>query len=209
MYYKMMVDENGNTIDQLKERNEEIKNNLSEKLETLLDEKTSDKRGLKKLGFRMSMQIINELNKYGRMSAEDFTNLNADTIEYYWNSFYDLICYYNMYFEIVPNRQMFLRYAGLNARMYQQLQESNNESIKSIMIFIEDSLKQDGFSAGENGNADQKAVYSRLSAKNDGHNVVSAGEEMISNAVLAESPEELQRKMKAILGQNIKMLKNN
>ena len=202
MICRITLDESGNQIDALAERNEEIKANLQEKMEVLLSEKESDTKGKKRLGFRMGMQISNELNKYGRMTAEDFVELTADTIEYYWNSFYDLMCYYNLYFEIVPNRQMFLRYAGMNARMYQQLQESPDEDVRTLMIFIEDSLKEDGFSAGENGNADAKAIYSRLSAKSDGHNMVSAGDEMLAQAAVTASPDELSRRMNAILKQH-------
>lgn len=207
MYHKHLIDENGNEVDELYERNEEIKRNLDGRMQILLGEKEGDKKGKRSLGFRMGMQIANELNKYGRMSAEDFVKMDADTLEYYWNSFYDLMCYYNLYFEIVPNRQMFLRYAGLNARMYQQLQESQDEAMRSLVIFIEDSLKGDGFSAGENGNADAKAIYSRLSAKNDGHNMVSAGEEMVAQAAaFAETPEEMLRKVRAISSQGEKKL---
>lgn len=202
MICRITIDESGNQVDVLAERNEEIKANLQGKMNLLLSEKEVDKKGVKRLGFRMGMQISNELNKYGRMTAEDFTNLTADTIEYYWNSFYDLMCYYNLYFEIVPNRQMFLRYSGMNARMYQQLQESTEEDVRTLMIFIEDCLKEDGFSAGENGNADAKAIYSRLSAKNDGHNMVSAGDEMLAQAAITASPDELNRRMNAILRQN-------
>lgn len=209
MICRITVDESGNQVDVLAERNEEIKANLQGKMNLLLSEKESDTKGKKRLGFRMGMQISNELNKYGRMTAEDFVNLTADTIEYYWNSFYDLMCYYNLYFEIVPNRQMFLRYAGMNARMYQQLQESPDEETRTLMIFIEDSLKEDGFSAGENGNADAKAIYSRLSAKSDGHNMVSAGEEMVAQAVSVATPDELKRQMERIIGvsANKKLLK--
>ena len=135
------------------------------------------------------------------MSAQEFISLDADDIYHYWNSFYDLICHYTLYFEIVPNRQFFLKYAGLNSRQYDQLQNSDDEEIRAAIIFIEDSLKLDGFSAGENGNADAKAIGTRLAAKGDGHSVVSAGEELLAEKVAeAASPIELKRKAQAILG---------
>ena len=200
---KIYIDENGNLKDPMFERNEKIKQSLQSSMDILLEEKKQDKRGNKKLGFRMAMQISNALNQYGRMSAQRFTELQGEDMEYLWNSFYALMSYYNLYFEIVPNRQMFLRYCGLNARQYQQLQESAEEEMRSTMVLIEDNLKQDGFSAGENGNADAKAICTRLSAKNDGHSMVSADTEMVAQAVAIESPAECMRQLGNILGKKL------
>ena len=128
---KLTYDENGEVVDYLAERNEEIKANLAEVLEMFKEKEAANKNGKKNYGFMFSMQINNELNKYPKMAVEKFANLDADDISYYWNSYYDLMCYYNQFFEIVPNRQTFLRYIGLNARQYQQLQESEDEDIRS------------------------------------------------------------------------------
>ena len=198
---KITYDENGNEVDYLAEKNEEIKESLREAFQILLDERDGDRNGKKRLGNRMQMQINNALNKQPKMTAQEFISLDADDIYHYWNSFYDLICHYTLYFEIVPNRQAFIKYAGLNSRQYEQLQNSDDEEIRAAIIFIEDSLKLDGFSAGENGNADAKAIGTRLSAKGDGHSVVSAGEEMIAQKVAeAATPLELQRRVQAVLG---------
>lgn len=197
---KVVVDEEGNIVDYLAQRNEKIIEELDSKMRILLDEKGGDRSGKKRLGFRMMMQINGALNRYPRMSAQDFCELDADDIDYYWNAYYDLMCYYNLYFEIVPNRQSFLKYIGLNARQYQQLQDSDDNDIKAQMIFIEDSLKQDGFSAGENGNVDSKALVTRLTARNDGHSMVSAGEEMLTQAVEKKNETELWRDLSRLTG---------
>ena len=197
----LTYDENGNEVDYLAEKNEQIKESLREAFQILLDERDGDRNGKKRLGNRMQMQINNALNKQPKMTAQEFISLDADDIYHYWNSFYDLICHYTLYFEIVPNRQAFIKYAGLNSRQYEQLQDSDDEEIRAAIIFIEDSLKLDGFSAGENGNADAKAIGTRLAAKGDGHSVVSAGEEMIAQKVAeAATPLELQRRVQAVLG---------
>ena len=192
-------DENGNEIDILAEMNEKIISDLETAFRTLLDEKDGDRNGKKRLGNRMMMQINNVLNKQPRMTAQQFVSLDADDIYRYWNAYYDLMCHYNLYFEIVPNRQSFLKYSGLNSRQYEQLQDHQDEEIRAAIIFIEDSLKQDGFSAGENGNADAKAIGVRLSARKDGHSVISAGEEMIA-ATMSQvpTPLELERKFKQL-----------
>lgn len=198
---KVTYDENGNPVDFLAERNEEIKASLKEAFQILLDERDGDRNGRKRLGNRMQMQINNALNKQPKMSAQQFISLDADDIYYYWNSYYDLICHYTLYFEIVTNRQSFLKYAGLNSRQYEQLQEHADEDVRAAIIFIEDSLKLDGFSAGENGNADAKAIGTRLAAKKDGHSIVSAGEEMLAEKIAeAATPLELQRKARQLLG---------
>ena len=197
----LTYDENGNEVDYLAEKNEQIKESLREAFQILLDERDGDRNGKKRLGNRMQMQINNALNKQPKMTAQEFISLDADDIYHYWNSFYDLICHYTLYFEIVPNRQAFIKYAGLNSRQYEQLQDSDDEEIRAAIIFIEDSLKLDGFSAGENGNADAKAIGTRLAAKGDGHSVVSAGEEMIAQKVAeAATPLELQRRVQSVLG---------
>ena len=198
----LTYDENGNVFDFLAARNDSIKANLKPAFQILLDERDGDRKGNKRLGNRMRQQINNEFNKQPKMTAKQFTSLDADDIYYYWNSYYDLICYYTLYFEIVPNRQEFIKYMGINSRQYEQLQEHEDEEIRAAIIFVEDSLKQEGFSAGENGNADAKAIVTRLSARGtDGHSVVSAGEEMLAEKVAqAATPLELQRRFESIKG---------
>ena len=197
----LTYDESGNVFDFLAARNEAIKANLKPAFQILLDERDGDRKGNKRLGNRMRQQINNEFNKQPKMTAKQFTSLDADDIYYYWNSYYDLICYYTLYFEIVPNRQEFIKYMGINSRQYEQLQEHEDEEIRAAIIFVEDSLKQEGFSAGENGSADAKAIATRLAAKRDGHSVVSAGEEMLAeNVAQAATPLELQRRFESIKG---------
>lgn len=198
----LTYDENGKEVDYLAERNEAIKLNLTNAFNILLDERDGDRKGTKRLGNRMRQQINNELNKQPRMSVQRFAFIDADDIYRYWNAYYELICYYTLYFEIVPNRQEFMKYMGINSRQYEQLRESEDEEIRSAIIFIDDSLKQEGFSAGESGNADAKAISVRLSARGaDGHSVVSASDEMIADKIAgAPTVLELQRRVQSVLG---------
>lgn len=197
--------ENGKTVEFLDHKNQEVVDNLQEVLSSFLVKEKGDK--FKKFGFMMQMQIENELGKYGRMTAEEFVNLTADDIDDLWWHFHSLMAYFNRYFEIVPNRQSFMLYARINSRQYKQLMESQDEDIRSVIAFIEDRLIGKGFSAGESGNANDKAVMNRLKSADVGHNVVSASEERVINAVVGKTPQELEREMKAILGGDIKALK--
>jgi hypothetical protein len=188
-------------------KNDKIKGELEDILQDFLKEQLLDKSGRKKFGFRILCQIEDCLGKYGRMSADEFVNLTAEDIEDLWWHFHSLMAYFNRYFEIVPNRQSFMLYARINSRQYKQLMESQDEDIRSVIAFIEDRLIGKGFSAGESGNANDKAVMNRLKSADVGHNVVSASEERVINAVVGKTPQELEREMKAILGGDIKALK--
>ena len=173
-------------------------------------EKNADLKGKSRFGFRAMMQIENELMQTPMMSAEKFVELDYDDIEYYWRSFHSLMSHYNMIFEIVPTRQTFMLYLGINSRMYKQLLkggEHGDEDIKDLMTFIEDRLVGKAFTASESGNADAKAVSTRLRAKDVGHDVISASEDKLLEKVEAPSELDLMRQLKSVLGGEPKMLK--
>lgn len=190
--------EDGKTMEFLDYKNEQVIKTLTPIIEEF---KKQDKKAmLKKFGFRALMQIENELGKYGRMSADEFVNLTADDIDDLWWHFHSLMAYYNRFFEIVPNLQSFLLYARINLRQYKQLKESQDEDIRSAIAFIEDRLIGKGFSASESGNADGKAIMNRLKSADVGHNVVSASEDKLIQAVTQKTPMELNRELQAVIG---------
>jgi hypothetical protein len=201
------IEIDGKTMEFLDYKNDKIKGELEDILQDFLKEQLLDKSGRKKFGFRILCQIEDCLGKYGRMSADEFVNLTAEDIEDLWWHFHSLMAYFNRYFEIVPNRQSFMLYARINSRQYKQLMESQDEDIRSVIAFIEDRLIGKGFSAGESGNANDKAVMNRLKSADVGHNVVSASEERVINAVVGKTPQELQRELNQLVGGDIKALK--
>lgn len=199
------IEVDGKTIEFLDYKNQQVIENLQPIIEEF---KKQDKKAmLKKFGFRALMQIENELGKYGRMSADEFVNLSADDIDDLWWHFHSLMAYYNRFFEIVPNLQSFLLYARINLRQYKQLKDSQDEDIRSAIVFIEDRLIGKGFSASESGNADGKSVMNRLKSADVGHNVVSASEDRIIQTVTRKTPLELQRELLTIVSDDIKKLK--
>lgn len=192
------IEVDGKTIEFLDYKNQQVIENLQPIIEEF---KKQDKKAmLKKFGFRALMQIENELGKYGRMSADEFVNLTADDIDDLWWHFHSLMAYYNRFFEIVPNLQSFLLYARINLRQYKQLKDSQDEDIRSAIVFIEDRLIGKGFSASESGNADGKSVMNRLKSADVGHNVVSASEDKLIQAVTQKTPMELNRELQAVIG---------
>ena len=200
---KIVLDKNNNPIDELAERNEEIKEKLAPILAEFVDEKER-MIALKKpakLGYQFTKQIYLVLAGYGLMSAEKFVELDYDDIYDLWLKYLDLTAYYNRYFEIVDNKQLFCAFAGLNTRQYAELERSDNEDIKNLMITINNAFVGLGFVAGESGNADVKAVSTRLRANGEaGHGVISASEDKLLEKVEPKSPLELERQLASIIG---------
>lgn len=197
---RIIIDENGNEIDILAERNEQIKAKLEETVKNFKNEEKYDRTGRKRFGFRLLMQIEDELSVYGFITPEEFTTITADDIDYLWRSFHKLMAHFNKFFEIVPNRQTFLLFARMNSRQYKMLMEHQDEDIRSSILAIEDRLIGKGFSAGENGNTNDKAVMGRLKSAGVGHNVVSASEDKMIQAVANKTPIELERELAQLLG---------
>ena len=202
--------ESGMPIDRLAERNEEIKAKLAPILEEFIEEKErmfAMKKPVK-LGYQFTKQIYLVLAGYGLMSAEKFVDLDYDDIYDLWLKYLDLTAYYNRYFEIVDNKQLFCAFAGLNTRQYAELERSENDDIKSLMNTINSAFIGLGFVAGESGNADVKAVSTRLRANGEaGHGVISASEDKLLEKAEAPSELDLMRQLKSVLGGEPKMLK--
>lgn len=206
---KIVLDENQNPIDVLALRNDEITANLEEILQEFVDEKNSN-RALKvkeKLGYRFAKQIFLALNKYPRMKAEKFADLSYEDIEDYWLKYQELTAYYNRYFEIVDNRQLFQSFMGINSRQYAELENSDDDDIKSLMNSIDSTFIGLGFVASESGNADAKATNQRMRTKGEGHNLITASEDKFLESDKSISPLDLEKRFAAIINTNSKLLK--
>lgn len=206
-----IIDENGQERDYLADRNEKIKEALAPVLQEFLAEK-AEMAALKKpvkLGYRFTKQIHLELSKYGRLSAEAVTSLDYDTLYDFWIKYLDLIAFYNRYFEIVDTKQLFMVFAGIDSRIYSQLQKHEDDDIKSLMRVIEDGFIGMGFISSSSGEASDAATKTRLGAKEVGHNMVSTKDDMIVSAISGETktPQELMREIERITGTETKRIK--
>lgn len=205
----IVTDLDGNVIDELKEKNDEIKAKLAVVLQEFLDER-DEMKALKKatkLGYRFTKQLYYELAKYPPMSINDFTSLDYDTLNDLWLHYLDLTAYYNRYFEIVDNKQLWCAYSGLNSRQYSQLEKSDDEDIRNLMNSINSAFIGLGFIAAESGNADVKGVNQRLRSSGEaGHSVVTAAEEKVIEQGMGMTDDELAKKLLqrgiAIVGEN-------
>lgn len=202
------LDENGNPIDRLAERNEEIKTKLAPILEAFLEENNAN-RALKvkeKLGYRFAKQIFLVLSDYSRMTPEQFFELTYEDIESYWLNYLELTAYYNRYFEIVDNRQLLQSFMGINSRQYAELENSEDEDIKSLMNSINSTFIGLGFVAGESGNADVKATSQRMRTKGEGHSLITASEDKLIEKAEASTPAQMMTLLNSIVGGEQKKL---
>lgn len=196
---KIVLDaETHEPIDELGNRNDEIKANLAAVLEEFKSEQNAN-RALKrneKLGYRFSKQLFLELSKYPPMSIEKFADLDYDSLNDYWQKYLELTAYYNRYFEIVDNKQTFMTFCGMNSRQYSQLERSDDEDIRNLMNSINSAFIGLGFIAAESGNADVKGVNQRLRSSGEaGHSVVTAAEEKVIEQGRGMSKEELAKRL--------------
>lgn len=206
---KIVYDENGNRIDELAGRNEEIKAKLAPILKEFVKEKETNRayKVKEKLGYRFAKQIFLVLNEYPRMTPEKFSELDYEDIEDYWLKYQSLTAYYNRYFEIVDNKQMFESFCGINNRQYAELENSDDEDIKNLMCSINSTFIGLGFVAGESGNADAKATSQRMRTKGEGHNLLTASEDKLIEKGEAPSENDLMRKLVSVIGGDAKLLK--
>lgn len=204
----IIIDENGVEIDVLGERNENIKERLKPILEQFLSEKKS-MLAFKKpvnLGYRFSKQIYSVLATYPKMTAEDFVRLDYETLNDYWLKYLDLTAYYNMYFEIVDNKQLLMAFIGINSRQYKDLENHENEDIRDLMCMINNAFIGLGFIANESGNANSTATMGRLQTKGDGHGLVKESDSQLINAVSKRTPQDTLRELANIIGGDSKKL---
>lgn len=196
---EVVIDENGNIIDELANRNDEIKARLQPFVEQLSAEKSGNKKA--KLGYKIGFLLDDAFRSYGLMKVDDFIELTADKIEYFWNNFRALITHYVILFDVVVNKQDFCSYMGITVSQLEQLENSDDEDVKRLMSSINDSFIGLAFKAGETGGADVGALKQRLGAKKQGHSVISAKEEMIAEAMVTRPSETMMKEAMSLLGE--------
>ena len=202
----IVMDEDGNIRDYLAERNEEIKAELQEVLAEFIRERDAmmAMKRPPKLGYRFAKQMFLVLARYGQMSPDEFVRLTYEEIEDLWLNYQELTAYYNRYFDITDNKQLFCVFARINARQYSALENHADEDIRELMNAINSTFIGLGFVAAESGNADVKGVTQRLKSSGEaGHSVISAVEQSVIATVTAPTPAEMTRRLKNIPGLNL------
>jgi hypothetical protein len=187
----------------LADRNEEIKGKLAEAHTKLKAEKKVCRamHSKEKFGGRFAVQLDRVLRSYGYLTAEEFINLDYQQIQCNYNAFLDLIAYYNLDFEIAPNKQMFCSFMGINIRQYAQLESHNDTDIRDLMASINDSIISLTFVIVENGNGDGKSGYNRLTLHGAGHGLVKESEKQaLDNGKILMSETERRQQINSLFG---------
>ncbi len=205
------IDEKGDRCnplaEQLAERNEEIKAKLSEAYEILKKEKEACRalKSKEKFGGRFAIQLERVLSSYGLMTVQEVSNITYEQIEANYNAFIDLIAYYNLSFEIVPNKQLFQSFLRINNRIYTNLEKSQDDDISDLMLSINDRFISIAFMSSESGNADGKATLNRLTMHDAGHGLIKENEKQVIDKV-GEGMTDVEFEQK-LLQKGIKVLK--
>lgn len=197
-----IYDEKGNLIDFLAERNEKIKESLEGVLESFLKEKEMMavmKREVK-LGYRFTKQLYSVLASYPRLSPQEFVGLTYEDIENLWLKYLELTAYYNRFFEIVDNKQLFMAFCGINSRQYSELEKNEDTDIRELMNAINGAFIGLGFLANESGNANSSATMGRLQSRGEGHSLVKESEGRVVDAIEQRSTTELYKELEKITG---------
>lgn len=205
----IVVDQGGNVIDELAERNEEIKEKLQPYLEALLKEKKEDEAKLKpsyrRYGYRLVVQLNQALRSYPLRTIEEVGRLDYDTIEDHFQKYMDLVSYYNQFFDFVANKQDFCAFLRINQKAYSKLEKSEDEDICNLMASINDYFISLGFSGGEMGNLNAQAIMQRLKIQGAGHNLrENKTDSTYEFRIVAESPAEINAKIANLLGESKK-----
>lgn len=199
-----LLDENGNPIDELEQKNRDVKANLQPILEEFLVEKKQmlAMKKVPRLGYRFMKQIMLELSHYPPMKAEDFVSLDYETVNHFYIKFSELTAFYNRHFEIVDNKNIFQRYMCINSRQYEALENHSDEQIQGVMRMINGDYIGLAWIAGESGDANPKATTDRLKASGAaGHDVTSAVEDkLIDKMGKIALPNELDSQLDNIIG---------
>jgi hypothetical protein len=196
----MTYDENGSPIDFLRERNEEIKEFLADKVAKFAEEKEMFAMSKKppKFGYRFAVQFQLALARYGQLGEDRFLALTHNDLQCAWYHFLELIGYYNETFEITANKQMFLIYLGISDKQFERLEKHEDTDIRQFCEYIDTSYLFLGFVEGENGGADAKAVSMRLKAQGVGHSVISAVEAKVLDRAGMPSENEVHKQLQEL-----------
>lgn len=201
MIKTIIMDEEGNQYSPLLERNETIISALAQVVERLEQEQKLCRtlKSKEKVGYRFGTQLYSKLKSFGSLSVQDINDITCEQVEANFDAFLQLIAHYNLTFEFVPNKQLFCAFMGITNSVYVSLLNSDDPEMRNLMNGIDDAILYFGLSASENGNADGKAVYNRISAHGVGHDVVKSSEQKMIETI-GKTPAEMQKRLYAFFG---------
>lgn len=182
------MDENGNAIDFLAKRNQEIRDNIRPEWAKILAEKKSEMFP-KKLGNMITNLIFAELEKYPMMTAKDYNAIDSETLQYYFQSYLEFISHFVTY-EISTTKPLFCQYMRITVDDFlAMLNTTEDEELKRYARHIDDVISGLAFSQAETGNVNAKAVLKRAQIKDIGQGMVETSPETNISVELTENPK--------------------
>lgn len=195
------------------EMNEQGKFELKSKLEIVKDEMDSFLATIKELmrenaelkkplqikwQYRIKRKLTQVLRAYRRMSDTDALRLSAETINETYIDYLDLVSFFNMVTDFMPDKTEFCAFACISVNAYSQLLKNGTEEIKQLMGDIEADFVNATMSSGENGVTKERSSEIRLKAKGEvGHGIVEAQPDLhiINDNTFTLTPAQLARQI--------------
>lgn len=180
----IVLNEKGEVINLLEERNKELEEYLEPHYEKLYEEYIANLERKKplniKFGNRFTQFIIAGLSRYPLMTPKEFMSLTAEDLQEYYQKYMELITQYNV-FEISSTKQLFCAYMRITVPKFNQLASEKNTDVglREYAIYINDNINGLIFSSAETGNIDSKSALSRAKIK-------GAGQDMFENAFVSD-----------------------
>lgn len=208
---RIILDENGNSIwGDPQDRFIEIKNILQPHLEDIKKKiEANDKRMYpQKLNFIPN--VTNLLDGYLRkrkLVRYDYAiDIDSDTLQEFSVAFFDLLIFIRQYVpEYVANKQTFCAFVSISVSAFNELRNSQDGDIVSIIDNLSDSFMETNMSGAMGGTVNTTATFNRMRAKDSGYSMQLKADEQQqgSNTLVIMDNETAKKKLSNIFGNKL------
>lgn len=208
---RIILDENGNSIwGEPQERFNEIKNILQPHLEDIKKKiEVNDKRMYpQKLNFIPN--VTNLLDGYlrkKRLIRYDYAiNIDADTLQDFSVAFFDLLIFIRQYVpEYVANKQTFCAFVSISVSAFNELRNSQDGDIVSIIDNLSDSFMETNMSGAMGGTVNTTATFNRMRAKDSGYSMQLKADEQQQggNTLVIMDNDTAKKRLSNIFGNKL------
>ena len=208
---RIILDENGNSIwGEPQERFNEIKTILQPHLEDIKKKiEANDKRMYpQKLNFIPN--VTNLLDGYLRkrkLVRYDYAiNIDADTLQDFSVAFFDLLIFIRQYVpEYVANKQTFCAFVSISVSAFNELRNSPDGDIVSIIDNLSDSFMETNMSGAMGGTVNTTATFNRMRAKDSGYSMQLKADEQQqgSNTLVIMDNDTAKKRLSNIFGNKL------
>ena len=208
---RIILDENGNSIwGEPQERFNEIKTILQPHLEDIKKKiEANDKRMYpQKLNFIPN--VTNLLDGYLRkrkLVRYDYAiDIDADTLQDFSVAFFDLLIFIRQYVpEYVANKQTFCAFVSISVSAFNELRNSQDGDIVSIIDNLSDSFMETNMSGAMGGTVNTTATFNRMRAKDSGYSMQLKADEQqqCGNTLVIMDNDTAKKRLSNIFGNKL------